>query len=143
GYRVLGLEPLTEDIDQARRVYGSHEHLQWHHGDLDSLPSDLEFDLMLLAASIQYFSSLVGIILSLTNRLSPQGTVHVLASLFYPNHEVEAARQRSQRYYEQIGFPEMAAYYYHHSIEVARALGFRRKWPNWPFSRSLQWWIRE
>lgn len=142
GYHVLGLEPGTEDLDQARRVFGEGERLQWLQGDLQALPRSYGFDLILMAASVQYFPSLEELCRDLDSRLHPGGSIHILDSVLYPHSQVESARQRSRDYYESLGFAEMAGYYHHHSQQGARRLGFRKLWPIWPFSEGLQWWAR-
>lgn len=143
GYDLLGLEPGTEDIDQARRVFGEGQRLRWQQGDLYSLPRTSTFDLVLLAASVQYFPDLSDLCQHLEGRLNKGGSIHLLDSRLYPESEINAARQRSRDYYAEIGFPEMADFYFHHSREEAKNLGFRKKWPLWPFSDSLQWWCRK
>lgn len=146
GYIVIGLEPGIDDYLQANRVFGKNPRLSWHHGPLDSLGENHEFDLILLAASLQYFPSLTQVDQQLAPRLRASGSIHILDSKLYPPHQLAAARERSRQYYQAVGFPEMADYYFHHSIEEAKSLGYKRRWPPWPWSsirQGLTWWYRK
>ena len=48
--------------------------------------------------------------------LKPGGEIHILDSHFYSLDDISEAKHRSVLYYESAGFPEMAAYYFHHNI---------------------------
>ena len=42
---------------------------------------------------------------------------------FYEADKVDAARERSEAYYEKLGFPEMSAHYFHHPKSVLEPFG--------------------
>ena len=49
--------------------------------------------------------------------LKPGGEIHIIDSHFYPLADLSEAKHRSVLYYESAGFPEMATYYFHHSLD--------------------------
>lgn len=115
---VTGLDINLKELEQARRVFKKTMGLGFTYGDLESdVLADKKFDIIIFAASIQYFSSLKKLIDSALEHLTLFGEIHILDSPFYKQQEIEAARQRTKEYYNSTGFAEMSAYYYHHSLE--------------------------
>lgn len=82
------------------------------------------FDLVVLAASVQYFPNVSTLVAALKRVLKPGGDIHFLDSPFYPD-EVRrlSAREASRQYYTRLGVPEMAEYYHHHRWADVAALG--------------------
>ena len=76
-----------------------------------------KFDSIVFAASIQYFPSLSETVKKILRLLKPGGEIHIIDSHFYPLADLSEAKHRSVLYYELAGFPEMAAYYFHHSLD--------------------------
>ncbi|HAO47698.1 MAG TPA: class I SAM-dependent methyltransferase [Ferruginibacter sp.] len=114
---VTGLDINTAELEQARRVFKKIPGLRFINGTINTEElADKKFDLILFAASIQYFQSLPGIINTCFEHLTLQGEIHIMDSPFYTGNEKEAARQRTADHYKKMGFPEMAAHYFHHSI---------------------------
>jgi SAM-dependent methyltransferase len=94
-----------------------------------------QFDVVLLAASVQYFPDLGRLVAHLRGLLRPGGEIHLLDSHFYPDAAAcQAARQRSADYYARLGVPEMADFYHHHALPDIQALGGR--------SLNRHWWTR-
>ena len=58
--------------------------------------------------------------------LKARGEIHILDSPLYSIDALPGARERSRQYYENLGFPEMAANYHHHSAEALTA--YRPTW---------------
>jgi ubiquinone/menaquinone biosynthesis C-methylase UbiE len=117
GIKVMGIDVNREELEQANRVFGRRG-LKFFNCSLDDeLMKELKFDMIVFAASIQYFSSLENVLDKAINLLKPGGEVHIIDSNFYSQKEMEAARQRTSDYYQSIGFPEMIGQYFHHPKE--------------------------
>lgn len=118
GTRVTGLDINGGELNQARRVFGQQQHLQFLFGDIRSgLLQGQLFDRIIFAAAIQYFPSLSGILDVCLQHLEEEGEIHLLDSFFYAEKELAGARQRTASYYQEMGVPEMTAYYFHQSLE--------------------------
>ena len=115
--KVTGLDINRTELEQAKRVFGHIENLDFLYGGMKENIPGKKFDVIVFAASIQYFPTLDEIIGPALEHLDPKGEIHILDSHFYKSAEVEAARERSVEYYQTIHFPEMSHYYFHHSIE--------------------------
>lgn len=114
---VTGLDINSQELEQAKRVFFKIPNLHFIEGSLqtDHL-KDKKFDLVIFAASIQYFPSIREIINMAIEYLTLQGEVHIMDSPFYQQHELEAARQRTKDHYHALGFAEMAGHYNHHTL---------------------------
>lgn len=114
--RVIGLDLNRPELAQAVRVFGGSENLTFLYGDVlrDNFPTTA-LDIILLASSIQYFPDVSLLIERLLSLLKPGGEIHILDSPFYAAEEIAAARERSRQYYQEMGYPEMAQQYFHHS----------------------------
>jgi ubiquinone/menaquinone biosynthesis C-methylase UbiE len=115
GLQVTGLDVNQPELEQAVRVFGN-TNPSFYYGDiLDNIFDEKKFDLIVINASVQYFSDFKGLIIKLLGLLADHGEIHILDSPFYAKSEVTAAKKRSLDYYTSMGFAEMADYYYHHS----------------------------
>lgn len=115
---VTGIDINIEELEQAKRVFRNIQNLEFLFCNLqDEILKNREFDIIVFAASIQYFSSLQDTLKDVLDHLKPEGEIHIIDSPFYKQNEVAAARQRSQIYYESIGFPEMTDHYFHHCLD--------------------------
>lgn len=117
GADVIGLDINQAEISQASRVF-IKDNLEFVYDvfNEDTFP-DIKFDVIVFAASLQYFpsvKSVMGLALSL---LYENGEVHIMDTHFYKSREIERANIRSRNYYNSLGFPEMTERYFHHSIE--------------------------
>jgi ubiquinone/menaquinone biosynthesis C-methylase UbiE len=112
---VLGLDMNQTELEQAVRVFGSNQ-IQFCYGDVFAaeLPKG-KFNLITLNACFQYFPNAEKLISRLLELLSPLGEIHVIDSPIYKSGEVESAQKRTISYYTNLGFPDMAAHYFHHS----------------------------
>jgi ubiquinone/menaquinone biosynthesis C-methylase UbiE len=114
---VTGLDINTYELEQAKRVFRNIPNLNFINSPLQSGSLKHEkFDMIIFAASIQYFSSLKQIIQIAIEHLTLQGEVHIMDSPFYQIQETAAARQRTREYYKALGFEAMANQYYHHQL---------------------------
>jgi ubiquinone/menaquinone biosynthesis C-methylase UbiE len=117
GSKVIGTDINFTEVQQAARVFHYVPNLHFVYGHAESeVFEDSQFDVIIFAASIQYFPSLKEIIRKTLKLLKPHGEIHILDSPFYTLSEIDAARQRSILYYQSAGFPEMANWYFHHRL---------------------------
>lgn len=132
---VWALDVNEEELSQGARLFG-RDNLRFGYADLvprNAIPGALPgitfrdmgtFDLIVLAASVQYFPDLRELVTALRARLNPGGEIHLIDSPFYASEtEKAAARQRTADYYAQAGVSAMAAYYHHHLWPDILALG--------------------
>lgn len=117
GSTISGIDLNKEELLQAAGLFGKKD-IQFYYRDIfsDPLPAN-SFDIIVLAASVQYFPSLKSLFSALFPLLKKNGEIHIIDSHFYHPREVESAFKRSCDYYEKAGFPAMAKHYYHHSWE--------------------------
>ncbi|MBL7945135.1 MAG: class I SAM-dependent methyltransferase [Flavobacteriales bacterium] len=122
GHVVMGVDAFTEELVQAARVFKGPSFVR---ADVLSspLPSAL-FDVVVFAASFQYFPDPGLTIARCFDLLKPEGEVHIIDTILYRSTaEAHAATQRSKHYYDRIGCPEMAAHYHAHRLSTVQALG--------------------
>jgi ubiquinone/menaquinone biosynthesis C-methylase UbiE len=118
GSKVTGIDINAEELDQAKRVFNKITNLEFFNCSLDDKQiKESRYDIIVFAASIQYFSSLKKVLNNAMNRLTPGGEIHLIDTNFYSQKEIAAARRRTIEYYRSIGFPEMTDNYFHHSKE--------------------------
>lgn len=114
---VVGLDVNSVELQQAERVFNTIPNLGFICGELGSLPKFEKFDIIVFAASIQYFVSFPDIIGIALDRLRSDGEIHITDSHFYHETEVEEARQRSSHYFLSKGFDRMENFYFHHRLK--------------------------
>jgi SAM-dependent methyltransferase len=135
GREVWAVDVNEEELAQGARLFG-RDNLHFGYADLvprnavpESMPGTAfrdtgSFDLIVLAAAVQYFPDLTDAINTLKTCLNPGGEIHILDSPFYPDEAArEAARQRTLEYYTAAGVPGMAAFYHHHLWADAEQAG--------------------
>lgn len=114
--QVVGLDINQLEIDQANRVFKKNN-LQFIYDSFsDNTFDSAQFDVIVFAASLQYFPSVINVMKQALAILRPGGEVHVIDTTFYTPDEAEKADERSHKYYDALGIPEMAEHYFHHSI---------------------------
>lgn len=125
--KVTGIDINTTELVQAKRVFMYRSNLSFIWGDIRSgTLKNKRFDIVVLAAAIQYFADLQNTLnYILANLMAPGGEIHLLDSPIYHLRNLSAARSRSIAYYTNMGFPEMINYYYHHSLEDLRPFSYK------------------
>jgi len=114
--KVTGLDVNEPEILQAKRVFQKNN-LEFICGSFDpGMFADQKFDVIVFAASIQYFPSVKGVLESAFLCLDKNGEVHIMDTNFYKPNEVANAAKRTEEYYKMLGYPEMAPHYFHHAI---------------------------
>jgi len=114
---VTGVDVNRIELMQAVTIFEKINNLKFIYGNI----SDYElkphsFDIIVFAASLQYFSSLDAIIGKALSLLKVDGEIHIIDTSFYNKNEIINAAKRTKNYYTSIGFEEMSKYYFHHSI---------------------------
>lgn len=116
--QVVGLDMNLHELKQANRVFAKPG-LNFCYADVFTaeLPKE-SFSLITINAAIQYFSSVEKLVSRLLELLTPNGEIHILDSPFYNEFEVAEARKRTENYFAELGFSEMAENYFHHTKNV-------------------------
>lgn len=140
GHDVTGVDINRYELEQASEAFDL-SNLDFIYDDLFS-PTILEgrYSHIILSSSLQYFSDLKLLFSTLLGFLHPEGEIHILNTPLYSEKDVAAARDRTISYYEELGFPEMAALYFHHTWPSIRQFGGKRVRQFW--KRSIFPWVR-
>ena len=126
GGEVTGIDINSTELRQAKRVFAAARNLTFLAGDIRSgILGDKKVDLIVFAASIQYFKSFKEIINTSLQYLTLQGEIHILDSHFYLPEHMIPARKRTKKYFSDAGFPRMSHYYFHHSIRELQGFNYR------------------
>lgn len=117
---VYGIDVNLLELEQGARVF-SRPNLTFVYGDIfqDGLPLH-SFDIITFNSSIQYFASIDKVVKRCFEYLKPGGEIHILDTPIYKRSHLEKAQKRTEEYYEELGFEEMAKHYYHHAAEDFR-----------------------
>jgi ubiquinone/menaquinone biosynthesis C-methylase UbiE len=122
---VTGIDVNVKELEQAQRVFGEKANLKFVAGDIkDGILEDKIFDIIVFAASIQYFPSLGEIITTALRQLSLQGEIHIMDSHFYKQPDINKARLSTKIYFETIGFAGMEQFYFHHCIDDLKKFNY-------------------
>jgi ubiquinone/menaquinone biosynthesis C-methylase UbiE len=114
--KVTGLDINQLEIEQANRVF-KKDNLEFIYDSFNDNTFDNEkFDVIVFAASLQYFPSVINVFKQALSILKHAGEVHIIDTPFYTPLEAEKANERSCKYYAALGIPEMSQHYFHHSI---------------------------
>lgn len=112
---VIGIDINRLELKQAKKVFRRKHNLNFLAGDIHSgILAHKKFDLIVFAASIQYFKSLKEIVKTALPYLTLQGEIHILDTHFYTRDGVSVAKQRTKEYFSDLGFPEMSRFYFYH-----------------------------
>ncbi|MBD1364889.1 class I SAM-dependent methyltransferase [Mucilaginibacter sp. ZT4R22] len=145
--RVFALDVNAVELEQAKRVF-KKSNLQFFEGDFSNQYFvGLKFDVIVFAASIQYFSPLKDILTKMQGYLADGGEIHIIDSNFYTEQTTEGARQRTFDYYKKISYPQLAAHYFHHRLDELAGFNHRiLSNPNGIKNRLLKgspfYWVR-
>jgi 2-polyprenyl-3-methyl-5-hydroxy-6-metoxy-1,4-benzoquinol methylase len=125
GSKVTGIDINEPEIMQAKRLF-KNAGLDFICAGFDpQMFAGQKFDIILFAASIQYFPALKSILEKVLLCLTPNGEIHIIDSNFYSPSQVESAARRTETYYNEMGYPEMTAYYFHHTVTDLRPFNYR------------------
>ena len=148
GNLVYASDVCLPELQQGHRVFGRNRNLIFVYADLPHLVElDIQFDLIVFASSIQYFPSLPLVIKNAKLLLKKGGELHILDSPLYHRKDTTTAINRTKAYYNTLGFPEMADFYFHHSIEEIKQAGFETMYSPkrfWTFLKKINnpfYWV--
>ena len=115
---ITGIDINNIELEQAKKVFANLTNVDFVCGEISGQKMRLrKFDIIVFAASIQYFRSLNEILAYALELLKPAGEIHILDSHFYESSELEAAIRRSNDYFQSFGFPGMTEHYFHHCVD--------------------------
>ena len=125
GSKITGIDINEPEIMQAKRLF-KNEGLDFICAGFDQeMFAAQKFDVILFAASIQYFSSLKGVLENALSCLGENGEIHIIDTNFYNPDQAEGAARRTENYFTEMGYAEMAAYYFHHTVDDLRQFNYR------------------
>lgn len=115
---VIGLDVNSTELKQAGNAFHK-ENLTFVYARLFEKTelNTQKFDVIVFNSCLQYFENLTPLFQIVADLLSPNGEIHIMDTPFYKNNTIENARQRTQTYYENLGFPEMTENYFHHRLD--------------------------
>ncbi len=123
---VTGLDLNSAELKQAARTFADNERVKFVYGNIfENIFPEGSFDLILFAASIQYFKNLNEILNTALRLIKPDGEIHIIDSKFYEKYEIESAKESTRIYYDKLEFPQMIEYYFHHSWESLNHFKYR------------------
>lgn len=113
--KVVGIDVNTIELEQATKAF-SKENLIFAYANLFELTelNNQKFDIIVFNSCLQYFKDLDELFQIIQDLLTVNGEIHITDSPFYKNSEIESAKQRTQKYYENMGFAQMTENYFHH-----------------------------
>jgi ubiquinone/menaquinone biosynthesis C-methylase UbiE len=127
GNTVTAVDVNIEELKLGARVFAGNKNLQFIYGDIfENILPEKSFDIIVCAASIQYFPKLEVLIKRLFTLLKPKGEIHFVDCPIYNENELDAAKQRSLDYFIEKGFTQMAQYYHHHSWSELKGFNYKR-----------------
>lgn len=145
GATVTGLDINDTELSQAKRVF-KKPNLFFVNGDIRRNRLEKQFDIIVFAASFQYFESIPEIVDCCLNYLSTGGEIHIIDTMFYTKAEADKAAERSLRYFTSAGSPSMQAFYFHHNMDGFEKYNYQllfnpNNWRNRLFKQSPFPWI--
>ena len=117
---ITGVDINLPELQQAARVFEEDLAVNltfMYVDDYAQLSINQKYDVIIFAASIQYFPDIHAILRIALDRLSDFGEIHIIDTHFYREGQLAQARQSSEAYYRKLGVPDMTSYYHHHTIE--------------------------
>lgn len=122
---VIGLDINLTELIQAATIF-TRRNLHFVFGDIrKNVLQNMKFDIIIFAASVQYFSSFQEIIQTTLQHLNTKGEIHIIDTIFYNDKNITCAKQRGKDYLNSIGFPEMINYYFYRNWSELNNFNFR------------------
>jgi ubiquinone/menaquinone biosynthesis C-methylase UbiE len=122
---VTGLDINQAEINQASRVFRK-VNLEFIYDSFNENTFDKEkFDIVVFAASLQYFPSVVAVLRQAESLLNRGGEIHIIDTPFYDPDGAAIAAERCRSYYKDMGIHAMADHYFHHDISEFWGFNYR------------------
>lgn len=111
---ITALDVNRTELEQANRIF-SRPNLTIVYADIfeNNRLQDETFDLIVLNSSLQYFENVATLFSRIFGMVGIGGEIHIIDTPFYNPDQVQSARTRTESYYTNLGFPEMAQCYFH------------------------------
>jgi ubiquinone/menaquinone biosynthesis C-methylase UbiE len=123
---VTGFDINSAELQQAKRVFKHQQNLKFvSENPFHAKHAAKPHDIIVFAASIQYFASLDAVISDALQHLAQHGQIHIIDSHFYKPEEIPAAKQRTAAHFASLGFPGMSAHYFHHTLHSLKTFNLR------------------
>lgn len=115
--QVCAVDVNEIELLQGSRVFNKYKNLCFVYGDIFIAElNELNFDAVIMAASIQYFPDIKKLMSKLLSLIAPGGQIFIADSPFYDSiADADAAKKRSMDYFKEMGSPEMSDRYFHHT----------------------------
>lgn len=124
GHRVIGLDRNRFELGQAARVFSTAGGPLFVDADIFVAPLPAKsLDAIIVVSAIQYFPDLTRLVKQLAQFLKTDGELLIADSPLYSDEEVERAVLATRKYYAALGFPEMSARYFHHTLSALQSFG--------------------
>jgi 2-polyprenyl-3-methyl-5-hydroxy-6-metoxy-1,4-benzoquinol methylase len=133
GIHVTGIDINRPELVQAARVF-KKPNLEFIETRLEELHTP-PFDIVLFAASFQYFSNVREVLDAAFGQLKPSSAIHIIDTHFYPDGERASARARSAAYFDAQEAGAMSSYYFHHCLSDMAPYKYRVR-------NQLSWRLR-
>jgi ubiquinone/menaquinone biosynthesis C-methylase UbiE len=116
GSTVVGMDINGFEIEQAKRIFNKTSRVSFQSGNILNgvLFNEQKFDVIVMAASVQYFAEMKLLINRLKSLLNKDGEIHIVDSHFYSEKNIKAAKNSTRLYYQKMDCEQMAEYYHHH-----------------------------
>lgn len=115
---AVGIDCNRSELERGAEAFSSVEGLELVYGDIFEPVVEVDsFDAVLVSAALQYFPDPRSLLNRLLQLLKTDGEILIADTALYSKDEVGKAAERSMRYYTELGFPEMADYYHHHTMD--------------------------
>ncbi len=116
---ICAVDVNETELTQAGRVFNGKANLCFLYTNIFSrVLKPKHFDAIVLGSSIQYFEDLENLFTTLLDLLKPSGSIYIVDSPIYNNEAAaSAAKSRSGKYFNSLGFSDMARQYFHHTFK--------------------------
>jgi len=115
---VIGVDINKFELEQAARVFNSFNNHKFFYTDIFADYFELgDFDIIILASSVQYFRNIDYLMERLFYFLKRNSEIHIIDSPIYNSSDILKAQGSTEKYYEKISFREMSKFYFHHSFK--------------------------
>jgi ubiquinone/menaquinone biosynthesis C-methylase UbiE len=135
---VTGIDVHREEIVQAQRVFSEIPNLKFRLAEFMEMPAVEKYDMVVFAASLQYFPSLAEVARQSFRLLDNEGEIHILDTPFYEQDDVSFASSRSEAHFIKVRVPHMTPFYFHHTWSDLSGYDYRVLWQPRPWKRLFR-----
>lgn len=119
-HQVIGMDINLTELKQAAEAFPL-KNIAWLKADIFDAPFlKTSFDIITFCTSFHYFKESDKLIRHCLSMLNPGGEIHIIDSPFYDNKQLNLAKLNSEKYYQQMGVPEMTGFFHHISFTTIK-----------------------